>query len=346
MFSLSKILSIFLLLIFFQGAIQASNGIPIPSALYSIDDLVGQFRNPLKTKIEDLKKNYRYRSTSNVILYSSHEQVNCLFQNWDADSTLTKLEYFFRNQGREALDVLRYNGCGDQLSLVERFIRVGDDQQALSFNEFSNANLSFTLRKEWDRFYYQLQNNLGENLISLAARWVNEAKNHAYYSFSIRDQEFLIVNYQYLPNETRVTYTFRGFHINYQYLPWFNMNLSQNHNGFSFKVIVKSEAPETPFFLSSQDTQLSQNTFLQYFSYWANTNGFDNVKKFVDFHLYWFPPTEFLNTGGQSQRLINELRLNLNRILNNNNLNLVEVYLRNLIQSVEQGLILDRRPLE
>ena len=91
---------------------------------------------------------------------------------------------------------------------------------------------------------------------------------------------------------------------------------------------------------------MSQNTFLQFFSFWAVRNGLANVKSFVDFHMYWFPPTELVSTGGQSQRLINELRLNLNRILNNTNINLVEVYLRKLIEAVETGLIQDRRPPE
>lgn len=329
-----------------MGSAFGSNGIALPQALYSINDLVSEFRSPLKTKVEDLKKNYRFRSSNNFVEYTSHEPVNCLFQNWDPDSTLTKIEYFFRKQGKEAIDVLRYNGCGEQLSLIERFVRVGDNQTALSFSEFSTGSLNFELKKDWERYFYQIQNNLGENLFSLNARWVTAAKNHALYVFSIRDQEFLLINYQYLPEETRVTYTFRGYNVAYQYLPWFNLNLTQNHNGFSFKVVVKKDAPQNPFFLSSQDLLLSQNSFLSYFSFYAIKNGLENVKRFVDFHLYWFPPTEFLNTGGQSQRFINELRLNLNRILNNNNLNLVEVYLRNLIQSVEQGQVIDRRPIE
>lgn len=344
MFSLSKKL-LFSILLCLSGSLLA-NGLPLPNAIYSIDDLIREFRSPLKTKVEELKKNYRFRSSNNFVEYTSNEKVNCLFQNWDAESVLTKIEYFFRKEGKEALDVLRYSGCGDQLSLVERFVRVGENQSALSFQDFSNGNLSFELKKEWERYYYQLQNNLGENLFTLNARWVTPAKNHALYVLNIRDQEFLLINIQYLPEETRATYTFRGFNVAYQYLPYFNMNVNQNHSGFSFKVIVKKEAPNNPFFLSSQDILLSQNSFVSYFNYWAVTNGLENVKKFVDFHLYWFPPTEFVSSGGQSQRLINELRLNLNRILNNNNLNLVEVYLRNLIQSVETGLIIDRRPAE
>jgi len=325
---------------------QTPKYVPLPSSLYSINDLVSEFRSPLKTKIEDLKKNYRFRSSNNFVEYSSNEDINCLFRVWEKNSILTKIEYFHRREGNEAIDVLRYSGCGDQLSLIERVVRVGKNQKPLTFQEFSNANLDFELNKSLDRYYYQLQNNFGQTLFSLNGRWLNEEKTHSLFVFKIREQEFLVINYHFLPEQSRVTYTFKGYSVSYQNLPYFNLNVTQNHDGFSFKVIVKKSQPNTPFYLSSRDTLLGQNPFLNYFSIWAIKNGLENVKKFVDFHLFWFPPTDLLSAGGQSRRLINELRLNLNRVLNNNNINLVELYLRNLIQSVEKGLIIDRRPRE
>ncbi len=343
MYSLNRLL---LIIVIFANVSSFANGLPLPAALYTIDDLVSEFRSPLKTKIEDLKKNYRARTSNNLVEYSSHEKVNCLFRDWEADSVLTRIEYFFRAKGKEGLDVFRYHGCGETLNLVERFLRVGPNQTALSFNEFSRAKLSFKLKKEWERYFYQLQNDKGENLFTLSGRWLNEAKNSALYSFSIRDQEFLSVHYQFLPEETRVTYTFKGYDYKYNYAPYFNSAETINHNTFSFKVLIKKSAPNNPMYLSSRETLLSQNTFVQYFSFWAITRGLGFVKTFVNFHLYWFPPTEFVNTGGQTQRFINELRLNLNRILNSTNINLVEVYFRKLIEAVENGLITDRRPIE
>lgn len=336
---LSKSLLLFLLSFQAQGALQ------LPTALYTIDDLVSEFRSPLKTKMEDLKKNYRLRTSNNLLEYSSHEKVNCLFQEWEPDTVLTRLEYFFRNEGTEALDVFRYYGCGESQTLVERFLRIGPNQQALPFSQFSNVALSFELKKEWERYHYQLQNNKGEDLFTLSARWLDGAKVSKLYSFSIRGQEFLLVKETMTNQEARVSYTFKGYNVKYEYMPWFKKEITQNFNTFTFNVIQKAGL-NTPTYLSSRGTLLSQNTFLQYFSYWAIKNGLANVKSFVDFHLYWFPPTELLNTGGQSQRLINELRLNLNRILNNTNINLVEVYLRKLIEAVENGLIQDRRPRE
>lgn len=343
MYSLNKFL---FLSISFLSLSASGTDLALPQALYSIDDLVSEFRSPLKTKVEDLKKNYRARTSNNLVEYTSHEKVNCLFVEWEPDSILTRIEYYFRVNGNEGLDVLRYSGCGDNLNLVEKFLRIGVNHQPLSFDEFSRGQLSFELKKEWERYFYQIQNSKGENLFTLSGRWLNANKNSSLYTFSVRDQEFLNVRYLYLPEETRVTYTFIGFDIVYHYAPYFKKAEKNDHNTFSFNVLVKKSEPMNPLFLSSQDTLLSQNTFLQYFSYWAINNGLGIVKSFVDFHLYWFPPTEFVNTGGQSQRFINELRLNLNRILNNTNVNLVEVYLRKLIEAVENGLISDRRPPE
>lgn len=323
-----------------------ANTLPVPSALYTIDDLVGEFRRPLQTKVEDLRKNYRSQTTNNLVEYTSNKTVNCLFREWEPGAVLTRLEYIFRKEGEQALDVIRYKGCGADLTLVEKFLRVDPNATRLGFGQFSRGQLSFELKKEWSRYNYTLENQKGEVLFSLAGRWLDQAKTSSLYSFSIRNQEFLIVRYTKTSEETRVTYTFKGFDISYSYPPFYKNSVSQEHNQFTFKVLVKKSRPEAPIFLSSFDNQLSQNTFLSYFFYWAIRNGLNHVKGFVDFHLYWFPPTEVVSSGGLSQRLINELRLALNRILNNTNLNLVEVYVRNLIKSVEDGLIIDRRPQE
>lgn len=357
MFSLSKSLfkkecfnwgGIFIILpLFFLsvGTLQASD-LVVPDALYTIDDLVGEFRRPLQTKVEDLKKNYRSQTTNNLVEYSSNTNVNCLFREWEPGAVLTRLEYVFRKEGDQALDVIRYKGCGEDTALVEKFLRFDPNALPLTFGQFSRAHLKFELQKEWSRYNYILENKKGEELFSLSGRWLDASKTSSLYSFNMRGQEFLIVRYTKTSEETRITYTFKGFDISYSYPPYFKQTASQEHNQFTFKVLVKKERPDSPIYLSSFDSQLSQNSFLSYFSYWAIKNGLSNVKKFVDFHLYWFPPTEVVSSGGLSQRLINELRLALNRILNNTNLNLVEVYLRNLIKSVEDGLIVDRRPQE
>lgn len=322
------------------------NALNAPNALYTINDLVGEFRRPLETKVVDLKKNYRAQTTNNLVGYTSNKEVSCLFRQWEPNAILTRLEYVFRKEGDQGLDVIRYKGCGNQLTLVEKFLRIDPNGQPLSFQQFSSARLDFELKKEWSRYNYTLENNKGETLFSLAGRWLDPAKTLSLYSFSIRGQEFLIVRYNKTSEEFRVTYTFKGFDIVYNYPPFYKQAVKQEHNQFTFKVLVKKSLPNSPIFLSSFDTQLAQNTFLSYFTFWAIKNGLSNVKSFVNFHLYWFPPTEVVNTGSLSQRLINELRLALNRILNNTNLNLVEVYLRNLIKSVEDGLITDRRPQE
>lgn len=345
MFSLNRKTLILLGAVLFLVRAKAS-AFDLPQALYSINDLVREFRAPLQTKVEDLRKNYRAQTTNNLVEYTSHEQVNCLFREWGPGAILTRLEYFFRKNGDEALDLIRYSGCGDDITLVEKFLRFDKNAGPLSFEQFSKGQLDFELKEEWERYNYQLENKKGDLLFSLSARWLDANKKNALYSFSIRGQEFLVVRYNYTDAEIRVTYTFKGFDVKYQYPPFYKEAVTQEHNQFTFKVLVKKERPHSPIFLSSFDNELSQNTFISYFSFWAITKGLSYVKKFVDFHLYWFPPTEFVNTGGQSQRLINELRLALNRILNNTNINLVEVYLRKLIEAVENGLITDRRPRE
>mgnify|MGYP001501345402 FL=1 len=66
----------------------------------------------------------------------------------------------------------------------------------------------------------------------------------------------------------------------------------------------------------------------------------------VSYHLYAFPKTSFTSSITQSERLLSELRLNNIRLIQGAELNLVQNYLQELIESIEKGQLIidDRRP--
>ena len=48
-------------------------------------------------------------------------------------------------------------------------------------------------------------------------------------------------------------------------------------------------------------------------------------------------------SSGTNSALLEDLRVNLNRLINGINLNLLELFIRDLIRFVEEGLLIDRR---
>lgn len=338
MFSLSKIA---LFIVASLLMVEVRSRPRLPSVLYDVDELVSEFKNAYTLKLSDLKKNYRNKSRANVVEFSSHEDVLCAYQNREAEAPLSRLEYFYRKlSGSNSFDNLSLYDCNGDLRLKEELFVQESEREALTYDEWSESGLSVKLKAKESLINYKLSDGLGQTLFELTGRRVNSQQ--VVYEFKINSQVFMLVRYDEKPNESRVTYTFQGFEANYGYKNFYRSQQSFGHSRFSFQVIAKDNDEVT--YLSSRNIPLARNTFVRYFTAWALDQGFRLVKKYIDFHLYFLPPTEVVSTGGGNSRLLEEIRLNLNRLLNNLNLNLLELFLRGLLKSVDEGMIIDRRP--
>ena len=340
---------IFYVILFFfligLGGPRANGFVNFPSGLYSIDDLVEEFRGPLTTKVDELKSTFISKQSANMAEYTSHEVVNCLWQDFEAGASLSRLEYFQNLEVNQLREKVSYFGCGESLSLVETVITEGTDLKKGSFDNILKGIRKFDLNKNETRKVYILKNDKDEELFKLAVRRLPNQGKIA--KFFITGSEFLSIRYFQSLNDSRVVFNFSPYRINYKRPPWFGLNASHNFTPFalsSFRKLING-APQD-IYLSSRSTILSKRTFQTYVSYRAIQNGIKYVGSMMKFHLYWFPSTEVISTGGQSQRLLDELRLMLTRLLNNTETNLVKNYVRELINAAENNLLIDKRPNE
>jgi hypothetical protein len=81
----------------------------------------------------------------------------------------------------------------------------------------------------------------------------------------------------------------------------------------------------------------------------SKSEGFGRLalaRQMIEYHISFFPKTDFIGTVGQNQRILNELRLANIRLLSNIEINLVQQLIQSLILALEKGLlsIEDRRP--
>ncbi len=337
----------FVLIFFLDGQKAEAASLSLPRALYTINDFVEEFRGPFRVKIEELSKNYIVRRAGNSLTFTSHEVVHCLWRKWEAGAILSRFEYFYRKEGHELTETLRYSGCGDQLSLVEKVYSFGEKVKPLNFDDFSQGKRNFELEEGVQRKVYRLENERGEELFSLYVRKIEDGyRNGTLASFHIRGQEFIRYRKVLGLKESRVIYHYEPYEVSYKRFPWYEMNIAQNFTPLSLKVIARSEGPDPIVYLSSQGERLSSNSFLNYINWLSIERGLSHVKNMTNFHLHWFPTTEFQSAVGQSQRLMSELKLMLTRLLNNTELNLVRNYVRELITAVESNFIIDKRPRE
>ncbi len=340
MYSLNKTLALLIFYFTFLLGGDCFADSKLPSLLYDINELVREFKSPYSLKLSDLKKNYRSVTRGNVVEFSSHEDVLCAFNNRPTDTVLSRLEYFHRPSGNDSVDVLRLYDCGGELRLQEELFIKGQARGPLSYDQWSEALLNPQLKEGEEHVHYKLSDGQGVILFELIGRRANASQ--VVYDLKINSQTFMLIRYDESPQESRVTYSFQGFEANYSFKNFYRKSQSFRHGRFSFQVI----ANQSTTFLSSRNIPLARNTFIRYFSSWALERGVRLVKNYVDFHLYFLPPTEVVSTGSGNSRFLEEIRLNINRLLNNLNLNLLELFLRNLLQAVEDGLIIDRRPSE
>jgi hypothetical protein len=89
---------------------------------------------------------------------------------------------------------------------------------------------------------------------------------------------------------------------------------------------------------------MSLSNFINTFSKTVTERSLKTLSSIFKYHNYYFPPTEATKSGSQNQRLIDELRLNQNRLLANTDINLIKVFLLDLINAAELGQIIDNRP--
>ena len=327
-------------LLFFIFTLNLQATVVLPSSILTANEMVEEFRASFRVKLLELEKNYYALYGDRSLSYRSHEVITCQNRPFAPGSNLARLELTSKINGEERFQSMRYFGCGEKLVLQEHLQVVGGDEKPLTFNQMRKGEIALNLKAgEKKRFYRMIYGDQTE-LFSLSQERTPSGEFHEY---RIGGQLAYQVTYTYSDEVSRVTYKYFPYSLKIQ----IGQSEWTTTMGFTpYTNIANAFAKPQNYvtYFDSSNTQVSEGTFLTNFGYNVRERTLSRVGSFVRVLINEFPPTAVVNTGTQNQRLLEELRLNYTRLLNNTEPNLVRNYIQELILAAEKGQLQDNRP--
>jgi len=310
--------SLIVLLVLFMSTLRSEES--RPNFLIDERAILDEFRGQLRSKLEELSQNYIAYRSSDSIVWSSTEQVNCAGFTRQAREPLSAVVL---NRGDKIL-VAEWRGCSGKTILRETFI--ANQEIKLSLKDYLLGQIPSGELKR-----YQLQDGQGQNVFDW--RGVEGVA-----TFTFVTAKFLEI----YKEEHRWQYRAQGYSVDYR----------NGDNSFSTGInfppthyTVEWESGDVRI-LNSSYRRVSVNSFLTAYTHMVQNLTLNMVSGIVKTILTGLPITEFVASGGQNSRLLDEMRLTYTRLLNNLELNLVRQYIQDLIKAIESGLlkITDNRP--
>ncbi len=291
-----------------------------PSFLIEEGSVLDEFRAQYRSKLTELSQNYIVNQTSRAITWRSHQGIKCDNQWFSAKTILSSIS--MSQSGQFYLFEIR--GCGSKPLFVEVF--EVQDGANLSLEDYIKGEVDLGLIRS-----YELRDSLKNRLFRLI-------KTNTVSSFSFLNNKFLEIYKQ----EMQWQYKALGYQASY------------NNNGFGFNVTmlfpdqrlsVNWEEDDVRIF--DQDfTRIPVNSFLTSYSHAIQNSTLSFMATMIRNFMKSLPSTEFVSSGGQNSRFLDDMRLAYTRLLNNLELNLVKQLIQDIIKYLEDGLlkVTDNRP--
>jgi hypothetical protein len=152
--------------------------------------------------------------------------------------------------------------------------------------------------------------------------------------------------YEFNLNNTKVTFTVYSYSAKYvlKHASW--TTEQRSFPPTSLSVQVYKDSSDSVRFYDPTGNRMSLTNFLSLFDEVILTGTIARLQSILNYHTYYFPTTEVLKSGAQSQKLLEDLRIAQSRLLTNTEINLVKNLIQDLIIATESGLITDNRPKE
>lgn len=328
-------------LLLFIGQLEAQDQVvPLPPSVSNVDDIVNEFRETLISKVSEVGKNFISTINGKTIIFTNGQPLRCNGELTQIGQPVSSLQYNFKKSDNELSEKSVYTGCNNQVSLVEDVVTKGSDLKSLEYDDFIKGTRSFDLKPNEDYRLYRLSNSENEEIFKLVIERSKIGKTIEMY---IVESKFLTMTYEFQIDSTRLTFKYHGYKGKYvrNYARW---GFDVSYDPFTNTVMAKkTKLVETSFF-DTRGVRFSQKDFLSRVEDYLFNGPIKRIRDILDYHNYYFPSTEVVNSGGQNERLKEELRILNNRLLNNTEINLVRKQIQDYIEAAESGLLLDKRP--
>jgi len=333
---MKKLITLFLFL--FISSVQAR--VELPSSILTPNQIVEEFRGAFRVKLLELERNYYALYSDRSISYRSHEPVTCDNKSYPPGSNLARVELTSKQSGDDLFQSIRYFGCGEKLVMQEHLQVVGGNDKPLTFSQVRKGEISLNLKAgEKKRFYRILYGDQTE-LFSLSQEATPTGEFHEY---KIARQLAFQITFLYSEDSSRVTYKYFPYNLKVQ-IGQSEWTMNMGFTPYTNIANAFSQPRNYVTYFDSSNSQVSEGTFLTNFGYNIRERTLDRLGSFIRVLMNELPPTAVVSTGTQNQRLLEELRLNYTRLLNNTEPNLVRNYLQELILAAEKGQVQDNRP--
>lgn len=292
-----------------------------PNFLITETAIVEEYRGALRSKLEELSQNYIASKTNQTIVWFSTDSTECNGKTYPAKSPLATLSF--------AIGVKSYQvelrGCDKETVLVEQFLT--HEQVSYSISDYLDGLFPTKLAR------YLFRDGHGVNIFEW--RQLGQTSSFKFLNKSILDL---------YKDESRWQYLVKGYDAEYAHEN-FGFNVTMNFPDFRTTV----EWDNSSYRIFDNDYhRIGINTFLTGYSNAIQTTTLTFVGSILKQLLAELPSTEFVSSGGQNSRFLDEMRLTYTRLLNNLELNLVRQLIQDVIKALETGLlkITDNRPDE
>lgn len=306
---------VFILSFFFSAIVYAGQ----PSFLVTPRAIVEEFRGALRSKLEELSQNYIASKTNNTIVWFSSDAIECNGKTYQAKSPLATLSF---SKGMNSYQV-ELRGCTKETILVEQFLT--SRPVDFSIDRYLAGDFPLSISR------YLFRDGYGVNIFEW--RQLDQLN-----TFNFLNQTILDL-YQ---DENRWQYLVKGYSAGYAQ-GGYSFNVSM---GFpDFRITVEWDEDDFRIY-DNEYRRMSINSFLTGYSHAIQTSTLSFVGSILKRLLDQLPSTEFVSSGGQNSRFLDEMRLTYTRLLNNLELNLVRQFVQDVIKALETGLlkITDNRP--
>ena len=335
---MNKLLIVF---IFYSLNIKAET-IALPPSVSSIDDIISEFRNTFTTKIIDLGKNFIALQSDKTIIFTNSTSLKCNGDTIAAGEPVSSMQYNFKKTENELIEKSTYTGCRNQISLIEDIVTRGGKLEPLKYSDFVKGKRDFDLKDNENYRLYRLTNSDNEEIFKMVIEKSDKAKLVEFYFIG---QKFLRMNFDYQSSSTRLTLTYYGYKGKYvrKYSTW---EFDNTFDPYTNTVLVTKATFNQVNYMDMYGGPLSQSDYISRFNMRVISGPLAKVRSIVDYHNYYFPTTNVVQTGSINGHLKEELRLNINRLQNNTDINLVKIQLQEYMNAAEAGLIIDNRPTQ
>ena len=338
----------YIFIIILATSIQAQsqdNPINFPPGVVTIDEIVDEFRETLIEKIGEVGKNFITQTKENTLVFSNSADLVCNGEKTTVGQPISAIQYSYKKSEKNLNEKIVYVGCNNLISVVEEIYTEGNDLKPSSFSDIIKGKRTFDLESNQTKKVYKITNSDKEDMFKMVVQKMTDHNKIA--EFFITESKFLVLLFEFTSQYSRLTFKYPGYSGKYvrKFSRW---SFSENYEPFSNTVMAQknNSGMIDNFYFDTRGSRLSQANFFSTVSSFLFQGPLAIVRSFLDYHNYYFPTTQVVQSSGQNERLKEEMRLAFNRLQNNIELNLVKKQIQEYIEAVENGLIKDLRPKE